>query len=87
MRDFASFTPPEGSDDAWMKEAEEIVKTYAGKGEGEILKAIYARALEGRRAGTLTDAQIDAFCAQLSPMLDGAKRKRLYKLAAELKKL
>ncbi len=88
MGDFASFVPSgKKSDEEWKKEAEDIVRAYGGKGESEILKAIYARAVEGKKAGTLTNEQIDLFYAQFAPMLDGVKRKRLQKLVAELKKL
>ncbi len=87
MGDFASFTPSGKSDDAWKREAEDIVRAYAGKSEGELVEAIYRRAVEGRRAGTLTDEQIDVFYAQFAPMLNAVKRKRLEKIIAELKKL
>ena len=44
MKDFASFTGGEekGTED-WIKEAETIVGQYAGKGEADIMRAIYAR--------------------------------------------
>ncbi len=88
MNDFASFTPKGGkSEEAWIEEAKGIAEAYKGKSEGEILKAIYARAVEGKRSGTLTNEQIDAFYAQFSPMLDGVKRKRLKKLVEELKQM
>ena len=83
MKDFASFT---GKDDL-AKEVERAAAAYDGKGENELLRSIYARAVEGKRSGTLTNAQIDAFYAQFAPMLDGAKRKKLQKLVAELKKM
>ena len=62
-------------------------KEYSGRSEGEILKAIYARAVQGKRDGTLTNEQIDAFYDRFSPLLDGIKRKRLKKLVDELKAL
>ena len=90
MKDFASYTGgaagADGAEDL-LREAQVLAERFDGKNEGELVRAIYARAAEGRRAGTLTDAQIDAFCAQLSPMLDAGKRKKLAELAARLKKL
>ena len=87
MKDFASFSGSDGKKDEFMKEAERISKQYEGKSENDLLKAIYAQALEGKRNGTLTNEQIDEFVKKISPMLDGAKRKRLQKLVAELKKM
>lgn len=84
MKDFASFS---GGGDAWQKDAERTLAQYAGKSEGEIVRAIYDRAVEGKRNGTLTNEQLDAFYAQFSAMLEGAKRKRLKKLVDELKRM
>lgn len=87
MKDFASFEGkgPEKSTDEWISEAQKIAGTYSGRSEGDIMKEIYARAVEGKRNGTLTNEQIDAFYMQFSPMLDAVKRKRLKKLVEELK--
>lgn len=91
MDDFASFVPSGKKDGAegeeWMREAEKLLASCKGKSERELLGEIYARAVEGRRAGTLTDEQIDLFCSRIAPLLDGGKRKRLKKIAEELKKL
>ena len=83
MKDFASFT---GSDDL-PDEAKRVMEEYAGKGEGEIMRAIYDRAVEGKRNSTLTNEQIDAFYAQFAPMLDGSRRKKLQKLVEQLKRM
>lgn len=94
MKDFASFN---GSDNGtgeeqksaedWMKEAQTLSSQFNGKSEGDLMRAIYARALEGKRNGTLTNEQIDAFVAQISPMLDGVKRKKLHKVVQQLKNM
>ena len=90
--DFASYTPKGGKKQEElpaeeMQGVEEIVSAFRGKTDGEMLKAIYERAVEGKRNGTLTNEQIDAFYAQLSPLLDGMRRKRLQKSVEELKRL
>lgn len=89
MKDFASYQgkksePKESAD--WMNEAKKLADSFHGKGEGELMKAIFDRAIEGKRNGTLTNEQIDAFYAQFSPMLDGAKRKKLQKIVEQLKR-
>lgn len=88
MKDFASYEGKGQRDsEDWIKEAETVAGQYAGKGENDILRAIYARAVEGKRNGTLTNEQIDEFYARFSAMLDGTKRKRLKKLVDELKRM
>ena len=90
MKDFASSTGGEKKDGAsadFEEQARILSKQYEGKSEGDMLRAIYAQALEGKRNGTLTNEQIDAFYKQISPMLDGVKRKKLQKIVAELKKI
>lgn len=86
MKDFAGYTDG-GVPDDLLKEAQAAAAQFDGKNESELIRSIYARAAEGKRAGTLTNEQIDAFCAQFAPMLDAGKRKKLMKLAAELKKM
>ena len=89
MKDFASYSggnKGEGAE-ALIREAQELAAHFDGASENDMLRAVYARAVEGKRKGTLTNEQIDAFYAQFAPMLDAGKRQKLYKLAAELKKM
>ena len=60
---------------------------FEGKGEADILRAIYKEAERGRKAGTLTDSDLDNFYAALYPMLDSAKRKKLEQVINKLKKM
>lgn len=82
MDDFASYS---GKEVDWQKEVQKIAASYQGKGDSDLLRDIFARAVEGKRNGTLTNEQIDTFYKQFAPMLDGAKRKRLQKLVEQLK--
>ncbi len=82
MKDFLSYEEGDNGKD----EIGQAIAS-AAKGEGELLKEIYARAAEGKRAGTLTNEQIDDFCARFAPMLDAGKRKKLYRLAEQLKRM
>ena len=86
MKDFASFTGA-GVPQEFLSEAQSIAEQMDGKSEAELLRNIYARAVEGKRAGTLTNSEIDAFVAQFAPMLDAGKRKKLYKVAEEIKRM
>lgn len=90
MKDFASYTGGDKKDGVtadFEEQARILSKQYEGRSEGDMLKAIYAQALEGKRNGTLTNEQIDAFYKQISPMLDGAKRKKLQKIVERLKSM
>ncbi len=81
MKDFASY------DGDIMKEAEKALGTVKGKSENDIIREIYDKAAAGKRDGTLTNEQIDAFYARFSQMLDPARKKRLRKLVEKLKSL
>lgn len=93
MQDFNSFEkdkkggkPSEGS-----KETEEmtmkLARAFQGKGEADLLRAIYAEAERGRRAGTLTDSELENFYTAVAPMLDAGKRKKLKQVVEKLKKM
>ncbi len=89
MKDFESFSKgggqgiPEDAADA----VQQLARAFEGKGEADLLRAIYKEAERSRKAGTLTDAELDNFCAVISPMLDGAKRKKLEAVIQKLKKI
>ena len=86
--DFKSFSqqkkalPPE-----WEGEVQRFAAAVEGRGEAVVLQEIVSRAESAKRAGTLTNAEIDAFTEQLAPVLDGGKRKKLFKIAEKLKRL
>lgn len=62
-----------------------LAKAFAGKSEGQILSTIIAQAEQGKRDGTLTNADLDNFYSTLAPLLDGFKRKKLQQIIAKLK--
>ena len=64
-----------------------IAKDFDGKNTNDLLRAIYREAEKGKRAGTLTNAEIDGFVTLLSPALDDKKRRYLKKIAEDLKKI
>ena len=67
--------------------SEQNYAALQGKSGAEMLSGILAEAERSKRAGTLSNAEIDACYEQFSPMLDDAKRKKLARLAEELKKM
>ncbi len=64
-----------------------LARSFDGKSQSQLISAVYEEAKKGKEKGTLTNADIDAFSAMLSPMLDDKKRKILYKVVEELKKI
>ena len=74
-------------DDNLFNLVSSIAGKYNGKSQNELLKAIYEEAKKGKTKGTLSNADIDNFVAMLTPMLDEKKRKVLFKVADELKKI
>ena len=96
MQDFKNFSSNEktaGFNDKKSKNNTDLIsmitsiaRSYDGKNEDELLRAIYIEAERNRKAGTLSDSDIDNFTTMLSPILDDKKRKKLYDIANKLKR-
>ena len=71
----------------FIQAAKQLSDVFAGKGEADVLRAIYREAEKGRKAGTLQDSDLDNFFAAVAPMLDAPKRKKLEQVIAKLKKM
>ncbi len=77
-------TPP--ADGVTAEElTKKIAKAYNGKSNMEMLKSILAEAERGKRAGTLSNEEIENFYRSFSPMLDGFQRKKLRAIVDKLK--
>ena len=64
-----------------------LAKAFNGKSEAQILQTILAQAEQGKRDGTLTNADLDNFYSTLAPLLDGFKRKKLQSVIQRLKSI
>ena len=64
-----------------------LASKYDGKNTTELINAIYAEAKRGKQNGTLTNKDIDNFASMLAPMLDDKKRRMLFKITEELKRI
>ena len=64
-----------------------LAKAFNGKSEGQILQTILAQAEQGKRDGTLTNADLDNFYNALAPLLDGFKRQKLRGVIQKLKSI
>ena len=67
--------------------AKQIAAAYNGKSNMDMLKSILTQAEESKRAGTLSNDEIENFYQNFSPMLNGFKRKKLREIVDELKKI
>ena len=52
-----------------------------------MLRNILSEAERSKRAGTLSNAEIDAFYEQFSPLLDGGQRRKLKSVVDRLKRI
>ena len=76
---------PRGGEQQAVNLAATLAKAFAGKSEGQILSTIIAQAEQGKRDGTLTNADLDNFYNTLAPLLDGFKKKKLQQIITKLK--
>lgn len=84
MKDFKHY---QGKTPDIAELAKSMAISHEGKSDRELFSEIYAHAEQGKKNGTLTNAQLDAFWQQISPMLDGAQRKKLKTVIEKLKKI
>lgn len=64
-----------------------IAAAYDGKSGAGIWLQILAEAEKSKKQGKLSNAEIDEFYAQFSPMLDEAQRKQLKAVVERLKEI
>ena len=68
--------------------AAEFASNGAAESAGERVTAdIVSSAEKGKRAGTLTNAEIDAFYRRFAPMLNFVQRKKLEQIVTQLKNI
>lgn len=67
--------------------ARKALAAYNGKSEASVLLEILRQAEAGKRAGTLTNADIDLFYKQFSPMLEENQRRKFQTVIERLKKI
>ena len=71
--------------------AEELVRRVASEYEGksgvEMMQGILTEAERAKREGRLSNAQLDEFYEQFSPMVSGFQKKKLKEIIEGLKKI
>ena len=79
--------PGQGDPQAVANLTAEIAKAFYGKSTKDVWQAILTQAEEGKRAGTLTNRDLDNFYNTVYPLVDGAQRKKLKSIIAKLKEI
>ena len=64
-----------------------IADAYNGMSNMDMLKNILKEAEKSKRAGTLSNAEIEEFYQSFSPMLNGFQRKKLREIVDRLKEI
>ena len=95
MKDFKNYVPDDKNDknkgaqsgdvEQTVNLAAAMAKAFQGKSEGQIWQTILEQAEQGKRNGTLTNADLDNFYAALAPLVDGYKRQKLKQIISKLK--
>lgn len=89
MKSFKDYAPNETP--AQTASAEEltrkIISQYNGKSNADMLKNILSEAEKSKRAGTLSNEEIEVFYQSFAPMLDSSQRKRLRAVVDKLKEI
>ena len=97
MKDFKSFSdgrdgkgnsPDSGfENDKGVNMIKKVAAGMQGKSSGDIMRAVIEEAERGKRAGTLTNADLDNFYNLMAPTLDGFKRQKLKSIIVRLKRI
>lgn len=64
-----------------------LTQAYEGKSNVDMLKSILAEAEKSKRAGTLSNAELEEFYEAFSPMLDAFQRGALRAIVEKLKQI
>ena len=97
MKDFKNYVPEDKNDrqsgaqsgdvEQTVNLAAAMAQAFQGKSEGQIWQTILEQAEQGKRNGTLTNADLDNFYSALAPLLDGFKKQKLKQIITKLKSI
>ena len=89
MRSFKKYAKEQkGQSTASAEElTKKIAEAYNGKSSYDMMRSVLEEAEKSKRAGTLSNEEIDAFYQAFAPMLDDEKRKKLRTIVEKLKRI
>ncbi len=91
MRSYKDYTKTTEGESAGGASAEELAKklasAYNGKSNAVMLRQILAEAEKSKRAGTLSNEELEGFYRSFSPMVSPTQRRQLREVVEKLKKI
>ena len=87
FKNYAGETPNMEKTASAEELAKKIASAYDGKSSADMLRNILAEAEKSKRAGTLSNEEIEKFYQTFSPMLDSSQRKKLRAIVEKLKEI
>lgn len=87
--DFRSFKknhPTQSDKSPSEEDIRKTAKTYEGKSDDEMLAEILKMANKGQRDGSFSEAKLDEFVRNVSPILNEKQRERLQKVLSMLRR-
>lgn len=91
FKEYANNTQDEQMQNQETATAEELTKkiasAYNGRSNADMLRSILTEAEKSKRAGTLSNEEIENFYQSFAPMLSGVQKKQLRIVVERLKNL
>ena len=91
MKSFKDYAEQTLSEEQQAQTAEELTKkiasAYHGKSNADMLQNILKEAEKSKRAGTLSNEEIETFYQSFAPMLNPIQRKKLRSIVEDLKNI
>lgn len=87
FKNYAGETPIMENTASAEELTKKIASAYDGKSSADMLRNILAEAEKSKRAGTLSNEEIENFYQTFSPMLDSGQRKKLRAIVEKLKEI
>ena len=91
FKEYANNTQDEQMQNQETATAEELTKkiasAYNGRSNADMLRSILTEAEKSKRAGTLSNEEIENFYQRFAPMLSGVQKKQLRIVVERLKNL
>ena len=87
MKSFKDYKTPTTEEKTASAEelTQKLASAYHGKSNMEMMRSILAEAEKSKRAGTLSNEELESFYQTFSTMLDSTQRKRLRAIIDKLK--
>ena len=88
MKSFKDYEKKESSETLTAEDlTKKLAGAYNGKSNADMFRTILAEAEKSKRAGTLSNEELESFFFTFSPMLDSSQRKKLRSIIDKLKEI